>query len=75
LSNELTLKKKGASAGWPNGKALLSGGKDCGFESRSGRFLPFVTIFITSLHYLMVLHRKVVVMFALEVFWISKTPI
>lgn len=26
------------SAGWPNGKALLSGGKDCGFESRPGRF-------------------------------------
>lgn len=24
-------------AGWPNGKALLSGGKDCGFESRPGR--------------------------------------
>jgi hypothetical protein len=24
-------------AWWPNGKALLSGGKDCGFESRLGR--------------------------------------
>lgn len=23
--------------GWPNGKALLSGGKDCGFESHSDR--------------------------------------
>jgi hypothetical protein len=26
-----------SAAGWPNGKALLSGGKDCGFESRSRR--------------------------------------
>jgi hypothetical protein len=25
-------------AAWPNGKALLSGGKDCGFESHRRRF-------------------------------------
>lgn len=25
-------------AGWPNGKALLSGGKDYGFESHTRRF-------------------------------------
>ena len=28
-----------ALAPWPNGKALLSGGKDSGFESQGGRFL------------------------------------
>lgn len=36
-------------AGWPNGKALLSGfpepGKDCGFESRPGRDLLFLIFF------------------------------
>jgi hypothetical protein len=32
-------------APWPNGKALLSGGKDCGFESHWCRFCPFNDLF------------------------------
>ena len=34
-------------ARWRNGNALLSGGKDCGFESHWCRFLR-VRVFLTS---------------------------
>ena len=36
---------------WPNGKALLSGGKDCGFESRLGRFIFRFCLLVTNLEY------------------------
>lgn len=34
-------------AWWPNGKALLSGGKDCGFESRLGRIILGSRLYFT----------------------------
>ena len=34
------------TAAWPNGKALLSGGKDCGFESHRCRRVDVCILFL-----------------------------